>query len=62
MNQKYFWTKEQLSNLYEIKQLSVDKISFILDANKSQVLYWLHKYNFKIRPEKPFILGHQTTF
>jgi hypothetical protein len=60
MNRKYFWTKEQLFELYENQQLSADKISFILGTNKSQVLYWLHKYNFKLRPEKPFIKGHKT--
>lgn len=50
MNRKYFWTKEQLISLYKNQQLTVYKISVILKADKSQILYWLHKYNIKLRP------------
>jgi 5-methylcytosine-specific restriction endonuclease McrA len=60
MNRKHFWTKEQLSDLYESKQLTADKISVILKTDKSQILYWLHKYNIKLRPIKLFIKGHTT--
>lgn len=59
MYQKYFWTKEQLFDLYKKQQLSADKMSIILKADKSIILYWLHKYNFKLRPKKLFHKGHK---
>jgi len=32
----------------------------ILNAHdKSQILYWLRKNNIKIRPQKPFVVGHK---
>jgi 5-methylcytosine-specific restriction endonuclease McrA len=59
MNKKYFWTKEQLSDLYENQKLSSLQISNQLNCRKDQVLYWLHKYDIKLRPQQLFIVGHK---
>lgn len=59
MNRKYFWTKEQLSNLYEKNHLSADKIAILFKCEKSVVLYWLRKNSIKVRPQQPFTLGHK---
>jgi len=60
MNQKYFWTKEQLSDLYENQHLSADKISIIFNCDRSVALYWLKKNGIKLRPIKLFTKGHTT--
>jgi len=50
MNRKHFWTKEQLSELYEKQRLNIRNISVELNSNFCAVQYWLHKYNIKLRP------------
>lgn len=60
MNRKYFWTKEQLEELYLNQEFSCDKIAELFSCDKSVVLYWLRKNNIMVRPLKLFIIGHKT--
>lgn len=50
MNRKYFWTKEQLLDLYKKQKLNIRDIAVELKSTFSTVQYWLHKHNIKLRP------------
>lgn len=60
MNRKYFWSKERLSDLYLNKNLTIKDIAKQLKVHKSQIRYWLVKYNIPRREITLFVKGHTT--
>ena len=58
MNRKYFWTKEYLSDLYLNRKLTIRQIAKKLNVNRSQIFYWLKKYNIPRRENNVIVKGH----